>query len=45
VRALKQTAERNPDALTAVVNKATAEKIRSFFAELQGTEGDLVTIT
>jgi excinuclease ABC subunit C len=33
VRALKQTAERNPDALTAVVNKATAEKIRSFFAD------------
>jgi excinuclease ABC subunit C len=33
VRALKQTAEKNPDALTAVVNKATAEKIRSFFAE------------
>jgi excinuclease ABC subunit C len=33
VRALKQTAERNPDALTAVVNKATAEKIRRFFAE------------
>ena len=32
VRALKQTAERNPDALTAVVNKATAEKIRSYFA-------------
>jgi excinuclease ABC subunit C len=33
VRALKQTAEKNPDALTAVVNKATAEKIRSFFIE------------
>jgi len=33
VRALKQTAEKNPDALTAVVNKATAEKIRSFFSE------------
>jgi excinuclease ABC subunit C len=33
VRALKQTAEKNPDALTAVVNKATAEKIRRFFAE------------
>jgi excinuclease ABC subunit C len=32
VRALKQTAEKNPDALTAVVNKATAEKIRRFFA-------------
>jgi excinuclease ABC subunit C len=33
VRALKQTAEKNPDALTAVVNKGTAEKIRKFFAE------------
>jgi excinuclease ABC subunit C len=33
VRALKQTAEKNPDALTAVVNKATAEKIRKFFAD------------
>jgi len=33
VRALKQMAEKNPDALTAVVNKATAEKIRRFFAE------------
>jgi excinuclease ABC subunit C len=32
VRALKQTAEKNPDALTAVVNKATAEHIRKFFA-------------
>jgi excinuclease ABC subunit C len=31
VRALKQTAEKNPDALTAVVNKATAEQIRRFF--------------
>jgi excinuclease ABC subunit C len=33
VRALKQTAEKNPDALTAVVNKATAEKIRRFFSD------------
>lgn len=32
VRALRQTAEKNPDALTAVVNKTTAEKIRKFFA-------------
>jgi excinuclease ABC subunit C len=32
VRALKQTAEKTPDALTAVVNAATAEKIRSHFA-------------
>jgi hypothetical protein len=29
---LRQTAEKNSDALTAVVNKATAEKIRKFFA-------------
>jgi excinuclease ABC subunit C len=33
VRALKQAAEKNPDALTAVVNKAAAEKIRRYFAE------------
>src|ERR1700749_3322658 len=33
VRALKQAAEKNPDALLAVANKATAEKIRAFFAE------------
>jgi excinuclease ABC subunit C len=47
VRALKQTAEKNPDALTAVVNKATAEKIRAFFAAQNGTDSqdDLVRIT
>jgi excinuclease ABC subunit C len=33
VRALKQAAEKNPDSLTAVVNKAAAEKIRRYFAE------------
>jgi len=33
VRALKQAAEKNPDALMAVVNKAAAEKIRRFFAD------------
>ena len=33
LRALKQTAEKNPDALTAVVSKVTAEKIRKFFAQ------------
>jgi excinuclease ABC subunit C len=32
VRALKQAAEKNPDSLTAVVNKAAAEKIRRYFA-------------
>jgi excinuclease ABC subunit C len=33
IRALRQAAEKNPDALTAVVNKATAEKIKCFFAD------------
>jgi excinuclease ABC subunit C len=33
IRAIRQTAEKNPDALTAVVNKATAEKIRGYFAQ------------
>jgi len=33
VRALKQAAEKNPDTLLAVANKATAEKIRRYFAE------------
>ena len=32
VRAIRQTAEKTPDALTAVVNAATAEKIRRYFA-------------
>lgn len=32
VRALKAAADKTPDALTAVVNKATAEKIQRFFA-------------
>jgi excinuclease ABC subunit C len=45
VRALKQTAEKNPDALTAVVNKATAEKIRKFFAETDSAEDSLVNIS
>jgi excinuclease ABC subunit C len=47
VRALKQTAEKNPDALTAVVNKATAEKIRQFFAgEAEAADAEaLVNIT
>jgi excinuclease ABC subunit C len=33
VRAVRQAAEKTPDALTAVVNSATAEKIRRYFAE------------
>jgi excinuclease ABC subunit C len=46
VRALKQTAEKNPDALTAVVNKATAEKIRQFFtADEPAHEEHLVQIS
>ena len=47
VRALKQTAEKNPDALTAVVNQATAENIRRFFAEGEDTDpqDELVKIT
>ncbi|MEG9438755.1 excinuclease ABC subunit C [Edaphobacter sp. HDX4] len=32
VRAVRQAAEKTPDALTAVVNSATAEKIRRYFA-------------
>jgi excinuclease ABC subunit C len=44
VRALKQTAEKNPDALTAVVNKATAEKIRLFFSEDIAPAASLVSI-
>ncbi|HEX4154602.1 MAG TPA: excinuclease ABC subunit UvrC [Acidobacteriaceae bacterium] len=35
VRALKQAAEKNPDALTAVVNKSTAEKIRKYFEQAE----------
>ncbi|MES2392612.1 MAG: excinuclease ABC subunit UvrC [Acidobacteriota bacterium] len=33
VRALKQAAEKNPDAILAVTNKAAAEKIQRYFAE------------
>jgi excinuclease ABC subunit C len=47
VRALKQAAEKNPDALTAVVNKATAEKIRQHFVGKlnPGPQDQLVSIT
>jgi excinuclease ABC subunit C len=46
VRALKQTAEKNPDALTAVVNRATAEKIRQFFVQSPDpNDVDLVKIS
>jgi excinuclease ABC subunit C len=40
VRALKQAAEKNPDALMAVVNKASAEKIRRFFEGKSAVESD-----
>lgn len=40
VRALKQTAEKTPDALLAVVNKAAAEKIRLHFAGEAKPESD-----
>ncbi|WP_263372690.1 excinuclease ABC subunit UvrC [Granulicella cerasi] len=43
VRALKQAAEKNPDSLLAVANKATAEKIRRFFVEEESPD-DLVQI-
>jgi excinuclease ABC subunit C len=38
VRALKQAAEKNPDSLLAVVNKASAEKIRRWFDESSAPE-------
>jgi len=41
VRTLKQAAEKNPDALLAVTNKATAEKIQRFFAEETASEAVL----
>jgi excinuclease ABC subunit C len=45
VRALRQAAEKNPDALLAVTNKATAEEIQRFFAAASdATEGSLVQI-
>jgi excinuclease ABC subunit C len=44
VRALKQAAEKNPDSLLAVTNKATTEKIRRFFNE-GSTDLSLVQIS
>jgi len=41
VRAIRQTAEKTPDALTAVVNSATAEKIRRYFASEVSTHSTL----
>ncbi len=47
IQALQQTAQRDPETLTAVVNKPTAEKIRLFFVARQdaASAGDLVKIT
>jgi excinuclease ABC subunit C len=46
VRALKQAAEKNPDSLTAVVNKAAAEKIRIYFSQSESSSSpdDLLPI-
>ncbi|HEX3721299.1 MAG TPA: helix-hairpin-helix domain-containing protein [Nitrolancea sp.] len=44
IRALRQAAEKNPDALLAVTNKATAEKIKRFFAEPSEENSNLVQI-
>jgi excinuclease ABC subunit C len=45
VRSLQQAALKNPDALTAVVNKATAEKIRTYFtAEAPTASSNFVQI-
>jgi excinuclease ABC subunit C len=44
VRALKQAAEKTPDALLAVVNKATATKIQSHFADDAADTGSPLTI-
>ncbi|ADW69423.1 excinuclease ABC subunit UvrC [Granulicella tundricola] len=45
IRAIKQTAEQNPDALTAVVNQATAEKIRRYFFPTPAEPETLVQIS
>ena len=44
VRALKQAAAENSDALTAVVNKATAERIQRFFADEPASDATLVQL-
>jgi excinuclease ABC subunit C len=45
LRALKQAAENNPDALLAVTNKSTAEKIKRFFTQdVDATATDLVIL-
>jgi excinuclease ABC subunit C len=44
VRALRQAAEKNPDALLAVTNKATAQKIQRFFSDEPADANSLVQI-
>jgi excinuclease ABC subunit C len=44
VRAIRQTAEKTPDALTAVVNKATAEKIRRYFSGESASTGPVLNV-
>jgi excinuclease ABC subunit C len=44
VRALRQAAEKNPDALLAVTNKATAQKIQRFFSDEPADTNSLVQI-
>jgi excinuclease ABC subunit C len=44
VRAIRQTAEKTPDALTAVVNKATAEKIQHYFATESAPDGPVLNV-
>jgi excinuclease ABC subunit C len=41
VRALKQAAEKNPDSILAVTNKASADKICAYFAAETTTESVL----
>jgi excinuclease ABC subunit C len=44
VRAVRQAAEKTPDALTAVVNSATAEKIRRYFAAETPQSGEALNV-
>lgn len=44
VRAIRQTAEKTPDALTAVVNKATAEKIQRYFAMESAPDSPILNV-
>jgi len=44
IRAIRQTAEKTPDALTAVVNKATADKIRRYFVDEATASGPVLNV-